>query len=811
VKSRIPYCPPPVRVSRSFLLLILTLAWTAASVRPAASAASRPAASASVRPAASSSARPAASAPHAFPDPDIISPTRALTGRITGTVKDTGGSAIPGVNVILEGTSLGTATDVDGHFELTSIPNGEYVIRASAIGFRPVTRRLVIEDQSVVEVDLVMEEEVLESSEIVVTASRREQPLFSVPVSVAVLSAEDLAVRNITGLEDALRTMSGVQIQDNQVNIRGSSGFAYNTGSRVLLLLDGVPLLTPDTDGVPFDALPFAQIERVEVMKGPGSALYGSGAIGGVINVITRSFPEQPETLVRFFGGVHQPVRYQVWKDKFPGGDSYRTFGGVTVSHAVRTSEKFGYWVNLAFRKDQGYMNFNQTRVFHGYTKLGWTPDRRNRLDFLIGLMARKKDNFLFWNGARDALNPGSLDISDVSASPDPSKTPTGTSDNFNNQFSLLPSYTRILSRKWLYTAKGRLFAMVLRPIDNVTGKARSISVGTIGFRYGGEMQLDYSPSPDRHLTLGVSGDALGTKSDFFVTNSGDSFGSQPETAAYVHVEDALTDRLQLVAGLRLDSYRIDHTTTESKLSPKFSLAYRVSDVFSLRAAFGDGFRVPSFAERFTDNRQFFPIVRNLALRPERSRSVEFGLKTKSVVSGGGILRSDVSIFRNEYWNLIEPKLVSSLQAFQFINLTRARIQGGEATVEWVNPEKDLKFSLGYTYLNSDDLSENLPLSFRPTHLVVASADTRLWHSIHVGADFRFISEPERVDSDFALFVTDGDRLTDTRVLDLRTSYRSGSFRASLIVKNALEYYYLERPAMLGAPRQILIQLQHQF
>ncbi len=733
------------------------------------------------------------------------------SGSIYGTVRDSDGVSVPGVNVVLLESGLGTATDTSGNYSLDDIRPGSVQIRASAVGFRSVTRTILIEEGARVRLDFVLEVQILNVKEVVVTASRREQPVMSVPVSVSVLSTEDLAVRNVTGLEDALRTVSGVHIQDNQVTIRGSSGFAYNTGSRVLLLLDGVPLLTPDTDGVPFDALPFAQIERVEVMKGPGSALYGSGAIGGVVNVITRGFPEIPETLVRFFGGIHEPVRYQEWKDRFPGGDGYRSFGGMTVSHAERVSKKFGYWVNIDYRSDQGYLNFNTTRVFHGYAKAGWTPDQKNKFDLLVGLMARKKDNFLFWNGARDALNPGSLSISSTSTQPDPLDPPTGTNDNFNNQITLLPSWSRIVNTRWFYSVRGRLFGMILRPIDNTTGKARPVSAGTIGFRYGGEIQVDHAPSDTRHLTFGLSGDALGTRSGFFVSTSGDRFGSQPEWATYIHVEDALSDRVQLVAGLRYDNYQIDHTKTEARVSPKMSLSYRLSDQFSVRAAVGDGFRVPSFAERFTDNREFFPIVRNLGLRPERNRSSEIGLKTRMSVGRNGQLRSDISLFWNEYWNLIEPKLISSLQAFQFVNLTRARIRGGEATLEWTDRGNQTKLSLGYTFLDSDDLTEHLPLAFRSRHLLIGSADTRVYGPVHIGADYRFATEPERLDSDFALFVADADQLVDTRVLDVRASYRTGGFRGSVIVKNALEYYYLERPALLGAPRQILIQMQLQF
>ncbi len=735
----------------------------------------------------------------------------AQSGRIVGVIVDANDTALPGVNVVVEGTTFGTATDSEGRFILPNMNDGTYLIRATAIGFLTARKTVQIENSETVEIRILLRVRILESGEVIVTASRREQPAMTAPVSVSILSQSDLRIRNIVHLDDVLRTVSGVHLQGNQINVRGSSGFAYNTGSRVLLLLDGMPLLTPDSDGVPFDALPFAQIERIEVLKGPGSALYGSGALGGVINVITRDFPERPETTIRTYAGIHESVRYKVWREAWAGADEARSFGGLLVSHARRTSNRFGFWIDLAYHSDQGYMNFNRTKTFQGYGKLGWHPSPRDRLDVLVGLMVREKDSFLFWNGARDALNPGSLDIGDSAGAPAPFDTPTGTNDNLNNQISLLPAYTRILSDNLFYSIRGRLFGTVIQPIDNETGKAKPVSKGTLGFRYGGEVQVNWEQRPGRLFTFGVTGDALATRSSFFVTSNEDDFGSQPETALFAHWEEEVSSRLQLVVGLRFDGYRIDAERFESKLSPKISAALSLNDALTLRAAFGDGFRVPSFAERFTDNRDFFPIVRNLGLEPERSRSYEVGLKGRIARGTAGLILSDVAVFWNEYWNLIEPKLVSSLQAFQFVNLTRARIRGAEATLEWVLPIRRLKVRAGYTFLDADDLMVDLPLAFRSAHLFVMSVDGHIAGPIEMGADFRFISKPERLDTDFSRFVKDADLLVNTRVFDVRASATFDRLRLSLIVNNATDYYYLERPALLGAPRRGTLQLQYDF
>lgn len=728
----------------------------------------------------------------------------AQSGRILGRVTDVEGEPLVGVNVVVKGTTTGSASDVDGRYVIVNVPVGPSVIVASAIGFRAEERSVTVRADTDIVLDFVLREAVLLSGEVVVTASRRAQSSAEVPASVAVFSPHDLEIRNIVALDDALRHIPGVHVQENQVNVRGSAGFAYNTGSRVLLLLDGMPILTPDSEGIPFDALPFAQIERIEVLKGPGSALYGSGALGGVINVITRRFPERPRTEIRTFAGVWEPTRYAVWKDAWPDGADYRPFYGASFAHSRRFGKKLGAWVNLAFRRDEGYMEYNKLRLFQGYGKLGWEPSSAVRAGLLVGVMIRKKDNFLFWNGGRDALRPGTLALGTTGDT----STPSGTNDIFANQISVLPTVSHIVSPRFVYTVKGRLFGTILRPIDNDTGRIKSVDDGTIGFRYGAEVQADWEPHEGGNVTFGVTRDALATRSSFYVTSDGDSTGSQPESAAFLQWEEEVGDRVRLAAGLRYDRYSIDAVKTSERVSPKLSATFRAAGTTTLRASFGYGFRVPSLAERFTDNRDFFPIVRNPGIRPERSVGYEVGARVHLPAFGRGEIQLDGALFWNDYWDLIEPRLKPEIQAFQFDNLTRARIRGVELSADL--RLDDHVFRIGYAFLDADDLDQDLPLAFRAAHQLTASADVAVYGPFEAGVDVRLVSTPERVDSDFALFVKDADRLVPVRVVDARLAFHRSGYRIAFLVQNALEYYHLERPAYLGPPRRFTIQLRYE-
>jgi iron complex outermembrane receptor protein len=721
---------------------------------------------------------------------------------VQGLVRDDSGIALPGVNVYVDGGRIGTTTGVDGTYVLTLPQAGDYTVRASAVGYRRQSVDITAGAGQTVILDFVLPEVVIQSGEVVVTASRRAQLASMVPASIAVVSSRELDARNVVSLDEALRYVSGLQMQDNQVNLRGSSGFAYNTGSRVLLLLDGSQLLSPDTDGVPLDIMPMTQIEQIEVLKGPGSALYGSGALGGVINVITKDYPARPTTRLQAYGGAYENVRYDAWKANWPdGGDDLRWFTGARIDHARKLGPSVGGWVSLSYRKDTGYLNFQQSWFYQGYAKLGWTASPKLQMDVLLGGLYRKHDSFLFWNGLSDVLNPGMLALRSTS--------PSGSSDNFSNQFSFLPTIKFIPDPNSLITSRIRLFGVVIRPIDDITGETGPVSNGTLGVRYGAEVEYTRLMGSAGTLTAGTSFDANTTKSSFYVTSDGDRLGNQPEVAVFGQWEGQATKQVALVAGARFDFYRVDAVQSVTRLSPKIAASYTMGDAMVLRAAYGLGFRAPSLAERFADDQGYIPIFRNPRVKPETSSSAELGLR--GWVGRGGWfdgIEWDVAGFWNRYNNFIEPRFVRELVGFQFLNLGEgSRIAGVEANVALVLPAERGRLSVGYTYLDTKD-PEGDDLPYRPRHMLVTSGTTRLTSWLEAGADYRYVSIPDKIDSDFAAFVPDADILVATHAVDIRAALKWSRFQFTVLVNNVMDYYYLERPALLAPPRNLVLKLQ---
>src|SRR5205823_11442507 len=131
--------------------------------------------------------------------------------------------------------------------------------------------------------------------------------------SVAVMNDTDLARRAVATVDEAVNRAPGVLLLNGQVNIRGSSGFVEGLGSRVLLLVDGVPANQGDRGGIDWDMVPLVDVERVEVVKGAGSSLYGSAAFGGVVNLITHDVPVGWHGRLRATGGAYANPPSEAW------------------------------------------------------------------------------------------------------------------------------------------------------------------------------------------------------------------------------------------------------------------------------------------------------------------------------------------------------------------------------------------------------------------------------------------------------------------------------------------------------------------
>ncbi len=209
---------------------------------------------------------------------------------IVGHVVDrTSGQHMPFVTVALRGTTIGTVTDRTGHYYLKNLPQGDFVLVVSSIGYRSVSHNLTLTPGQTVEMNFELEEDAVALDAVVVSANRSETARREAPTLVRVISPELFEATNSHNLSEVLCFQPGVRVENDcqncgytQVRINGMEG------KYTQILIDSRPVFSALAGVYGLEQIPASMVERVEVVRGGGSALFGSSAIAGTVNIITR-------------------------------------------------------------------------------------------------------------------------------------------------------------------------------------------------------------------------------------------------------------------------------------------------------------------------------------------------------------------------------------------------------------------------------------------------------------------------------------------------------------------------------------------
>ncbi|MEK6756012.1 MAG: TonB-dependent receptor [Bacteroidota bacterium] len=723
------------------------------------------------------------------------SAAQTTSGIIVGKITDAEtGQPIVGANVVLRGTFIGSATNVRGEFRLTRVPPGMCAVVVSMVGYE----RLTVEKVSVAAgeprvLNLKLRSAPIQTEQVVITASRREQSLQEVPVSIATVTARVIADRNSVTLDDVLRYVPGVNLLQDQVNIRGSTGYSRGVGSRVLLLLDGVPYLTGDTGEINWEAIPTHQVERIEVVKGAGSALYGSSALGGVINVITRDAKDSPELRFRLFSGLYDKPRYAEW-DWSPHS---RFNSGAIISYS-NTAGPVGYLFSLSRTVDESYRQNDAYHRWSIYSKAKFDISSFRSLTISANYLQRTHGNFFWWKSLREATKPADPQVNGKVAS---------------RRGNVSLAYKEFVSDKFFYTIKGIYFGNFWR--DDSSGRVNNVSASHL---FNLDAQATYNVSESNILTFGFGGN--------FDQVNANLFGSHPGVGAAVYAQDelGLTSQIKLTAGLRFDWQKVSVLRGTAQLNPKLGVVYMPDKETSVRASFGSGFRYPAIGELYVEsstNVSQVVVLPNTDLKVEKSVSYEIGVSRQV----GQNVFADLAVFSNDFENLIEPSVLIKRYrpspssptevegpVIQFENVTKARIQGLEASIKIDWWKKILSTDFGYTYTWPRDVNENTILKFRPRHLFYASA-LFVYEYLRASGDFRYVSRIERIDENLVRLapIVHGEKRVPIKVVDIRTSYEllglGLPIRVGINVNNLLNYHYVELLGNLAPVRTYILSI----
>ena len=711
---------------------------------------------------------------------------RATTGIVYGTARDSGGAPIAGVQVRVLPAGAAALTDSAGAYRLDGVPAGSVTVHAARIGFHPRQRVVQVAAGDSVRADFQLQANPLFIPSVIVTAAKRSQLVDQAVTSVALVGEQQIARRAVNTIDEALDKAPGVQMISGQVNLRGSSGFVQGLGSRVLLLVDGVPANQGDRGGINWDLVSVDQVARVEVVKGAGSALYGSSAFGGVVNLITREPPLGFHARVRATGGVFADPPHDVWTFR----DYRGTQDGLDVAGSYgRGSVRAG--LSGGARHSDGYRQQDRADHWQVSSRGEWRPEP-STLVHVSGAWA--SDQYQVpepWCVSGGCVDRGQ-DIQ-------PFLVSTGNAGNRTRSdkgnFTAQVSRTASQRTSWLVRASW------LRTHFTDSYPQQSRADFSIANRVGAEGRVVSHPDSLHTVTVGVELTHSNDESNVF---SGDSMLGTTRThtegayAAYAEAEQVV-GRLRLTIGARSDFLTVDGGGITAFLSPRAGAVWPTASG-SWRASVGRAYRTPSLAERFVSTYALqFRVIPNPALRSEDGWSAEVG----RTWTPRDWLRADAALFFTRAQNLIEPVFVNNADtlAIQFQNVQRARIMGLDLSVTATPLTPHLTTGLAYQLLDARDLALDSALLFRPRHLLTLSGDYD-WRSFGVGADFRFSSRFVRHDPLFP-----NDRLLAGKVLDLRASWTDGPWAVHAKLANVLNYVYNLAPRTLEPVRTATVAL----
>ncbi len=701
----------------------------------------------------------------------------SITGIVT--VKKTG-NPIAGATIRIEGTAAGAVTNKRGKFEIKNLTSGKYTLLASTVGYETKKLKIEIKSGEMLNLDISLAERALQMSEVVVSANKRIQAVQEVPVSMSVIDSRSLLDRGITKIEDALGYVPGVTIHQDNVDIRGSSGFTLGVGSRVTLLLDGFPLISADNGDIKFDALPLFNIERIEIVKGAGSALYGTSALGGVINVITREPSKESRFRARVFGGIYTEPLYKEWDYT----DSPHTKKGFEASY----SQKFGnLGVTLSggITDDESYRLYDDSFRWHGFTKLKYALSDKTDLSLLANYAIEDRTDWLYWNGLDSAAFPHAASDKDIRFT--------------SEKMSLFASARHIFNQQNFLNIRAGVFRTEFETNhDKSSTDYRQSDANSFNF----EAQMNSRIGGETLLTYGID--------QSYNTVSANIYGTpgQNISALYAQAELSQIQNFTITAGSRFDYEKTTDLKESTEFSPKLGLLYEFPFELSLRGSIGKGFRAPMVVERYsTVTFGGFKVISNPDLKPETSWSYEIGTSYEFDISNMP-LKLDFAVFQNELFDYIEPALLGA--DIQFQNITRARITGAEIGIKGFFGYFGLETSL--TVMDPRNLTADEALKYRSdilwyTRLIIP------WRFLEFQADYRFRSEVEEINEELRFAgVKDVDarvpiHLVDARILFNLDKISSIPLRLSFNAQNLFDYYYTEVVGNLGMTRHLSLQV----
>ncbi len=610
---------------------------------------------------------------------------RTVKGTVFGNNETLIGASI----VLKENSKIATTTNAEGHYTL-SLPGNdtEYTLQVSYMGYTREERKLKPHQPSG-RIDFHLKEDVNNLDVVVVTGTRTPKLLKDAPIITRVITASEIQKVDATHIGELLQSeLPGIEFSysmNQQVSLN-MQGFG---GNSVLFLIDGERIAGETLDNVDYSRLNLDNVERIEIVKGAASSLYGSNAVGGVVNIITRKVTEQWTANVNTRYGSHNERRY-----------------GANVGF---NTGRFSSITNVQHTNDEGYIVVNKddndtTKVMGNRTwnikeNLQYTLNKQIKLTGRAGYFFRERNSQVASQDRYRDFSGGLKGVYDI-----------------NEQSNLELAYSFDQYDKSTYLLQDQ---NDVRNYSNVQHSLRGL----------------YSYTFNNKNILTVGGDYL---RDYLMSYQFRDNGDyrQYVADAFVQFDWNPTEHFNVLTGLRYDYYSDNHI---NRLSPKLGLMYKVGNC-SLRGSYSAGFRAPTLKEKYMvfDMANIFMIYGNPDLKSETSHN--FSLSTEYT-------KKYYNVSLTGYYNLVDGRITTAwdqaLKGQVYTNIDNIKIMGVDANASAKWP-CGISTRLSYTYTH-EDIEKGQPIvsQTRP-HTATARIDYgKSWknYGFNIALNGRYLSK----------------------------------------------------------------------
>ncbi|MDR1757441.1 MAG: TonB-dependent receptor [Bacteroidales bacterium] len=606
-------------------------------------------------------------------------PVYALPTRLEGYVTDETGKSLPHVNIMIKNSTLHTLSDKEGFFSLTLPLPDTYTIRLLLTGYETVSKELFVDKDTLLHFTLRKNARYLDA--VTVTSTRTPKLLAESPVLTRVITAEDMEKMNAVTMQDVLENeLSGIEFtrqMDGQtvINMQGMGG------ESLLFLVDGERLSGETLNNIDYNRLNTLNIERVEIVKGAASTLYGSNATAGVVNIITKKVKEPWQVAVNAKYGSLNEQEYGLL-----AGGKYKNFSTLTALSY--------HYIDSDTLVDAPGENSTPARVFvfggrslTADEKITWQPAKSLSITAKGGYFFRDRFN----NPKRPDRYRGYHAGAEI-----PWK--------INDKHQLCANY--------VFDRYDKYYHYLLLDRDD--------SLNYSNNQHTARLQYDFFAHDNHTLTAGAEyfNDRLKTYQF--------EQGMAHETSAFVLFAQhdwQINKKWNVVYGARVDK----HSAYGFYFSPKVSVMYRHKS-FTLRTSYGKGFRSPSLKELYTDwdHQGMFRLLGNPDLNPETSHQVIFSGEYDTK-----LLNISISGFYNYIHDKITTLWLNAAQdSSRYVNAQRADVFGGDINL-WLKLPKGFGVRLSYSYVNDKRMEKGVNITDTRPHTAVArlsyDLDTRYY------------------------------------------------------------------------------------